>query len=256
MKLALSMLCALSCLIVLASQPARAQCRLSDEEYARSPEVKRFSRLLHVSKRKADPSGEQLVVTAAAAGYILGKQAQYLGDSRERNEIFTCMRTAITEQLPRLATDVPDLAAGALTAQEADRVYQEALLGIMDDEELRRLGVDTSLHYPSIFEPVDVWTFTIELAPPLKSKPSQLSMEVIEEPDGVFVTAIKKGQRGSRTRAHVEGRTISFQFQEKGGHRHDFVLTYRGDGACSGSMTSHGPSDRSAAWVLSDCFVY
>lgn len=141
------------CLLALpamAPDAATAACNLASEQIVASAEF-RIANTMVASQHGArfaqrDKSWPMVESFAAMAGHMLGGQVRYLGKSVQRRTMFDCIYQHYQGVLARAAIQAQS------DPLEADAVFKKAALGLLEDAQLRRLGVDPQRKYPPIFD--------------------------------------------------------------------------------------------------------
>ncbi|MDP6706775.1 MAG: hypothetical protein QF893_10565 [Alphaproteobacteria bacterium] len=230
------------CTGLLVSEPAGAACSKSGEEF-KSPE---WARLDRQYREGTDFSGvnnddeEAVYARAARYGYLLGRQARYIGDSAERDGMFTCFREGMEKNV---------LLVGAARGVDfdpvyTDRLFQSALLGNLDDAQFARYGIDTKKHYPSIFEAdwSGRWDVTF-VGPKMPGKRIPLRTDITfsfrQRGDGTWLVEMgsARDMRGPYP-ARTDGGVISFELPKAQTMHFKFRLSQDSDTSCRGKMTT------------------
>ncbi|MDP6704878.1 MAG: hypothetical protein QF893_00925 [Alphaproteobacteria bacterium] len=236
------------CLGALAASPAIAACGKSIQEIENSPEWARLYRQHEQARDRSDPNTvESISARAVRYGYLLGRQARYIGNSAERDGMFTCLREGILTVM--LASDVKSDPA------RTDRLFQSALLGTLDDADFERHGIDTKKRYPSIFEAdwTGLWGVTF-IGPTLpgQTKPlkTNVSFSFRQKGDGSWLVRVgSEGDMRGPYAARADGGVISFELPKTEAVYFKFALSQDDDASCRGKMTTtNAKTGRATNW--------
>ncbi len=239
MNLAVKSVCFLIlCTILMASPPAGAGCTRSAGEIQGSPERARLLRQLGYRWDQSKvPSDELIYARAARLGYLIGRQARYIGDSAERNEMYDCVYDSVVEDNVSFATIF-----GANPAR-ADTIFQQAKLGILEEDDLERFSIDAQGHYPSIFDPDWIGRWDVVFLEERKSgtKPpmeANLSIEFEHDSSGKLYAKVgAAGEVKGPFAVSVDDRSVAFQMPE-GTMRHQITLSQHNHTSCTGSIST------------------
>jgi hypothetical protein len=240
-------------LVALTARPSLAACDMSMGAVQAMPEAQRFTRQL--TDLPVYGGGDFAHAGVARAGYLLGRQAEFIHDNPARDALYDCLKEMAfveAEKMIIAGSGDPALAADP----ELGRTFQEAMLGILDDEQFARYGIETDRYYPSIFEPdwQGDWQASF-MGPKLPGTGRRLAFEATLRfkyaRDGALSVEIHQGEdfSGPYPVAAADGGAITFTSVEKG-IRHDIQLQQFSDTQFDGEMTMTTPEGNVSQWAI------
>ena len=235
-------------LLGLLSGAAFAACEKDLADVRASGKYERFVAQTLARQFPADPAIDSATQTGAAAGFVLGRQVQYLGPSESRRAWFDCVQEAMLAEISLTA-----LATGK-NPVPAEEAFLSAVLGVLSEQEYETLGVDTSGPVASIFD--EDWTgdWFVEARTKTLHK-NELKVFLSFQTTAAAQTVTLSGARGDGTGLTVpvtiKGETARFAHMMGAEHRYVWTLDYDAP-YCSGVIETHGPT-AIVEWEILSC---
>ncbi|MDJ0639792.1 MAG: hypothetical protein QNJ20_13225 [Paracoccaceae bacterium] len=220
-------------------------CRMTVEEVDAMPATKVLHAIADTVGTPGTGSPEGRIITL---GHVIGQQARHVGDDPARAQWFSCIQERIAISYHAASM----MSTGPSNPIPFDRTFQLAIMGMLDDDQLKSANIDPGAEVGSVFDAPwgGSWLVSAraQSAHGFKMR-AKLDFDLYSDPPTVTLS----GSEGESMTlpATTAGDVVTFEHLVTGTHRYVWTLTY-GEEQCTGEIATYGPN-RTVMWDILEC---